>query len=191
MRILQLDQLTHEPWLNLFAATYEHDGRQGRWLFASRKAEPYRGGGGDAVVMVPVLHVSGEPARLVMVRELRVPVGGYSYALPAGLIEAGETVEDTVRREMREETGLEVTRFKRLTPPLYSSSGMTDETAVMAFVDVQFSPQGKPALDEGEDITLLLLDHPDVCRLCDAPDLPMDAKAWTVLYLYQQLGQIL
>ena len=76
MRILDLQKLTDEKWLNLFAATFEHKGHTGRWLFASRKAEPQKGPGpGDAVVIVPVLRNPGEPPRLVMIKEFRVPVG--------------------------------------------------------------------------------------------------------------------
>src|SRR5580704_5871368 len=49
MRILDLQKLTDEKWLNLFAATFEHHGHTGRWLFASRKAEPQKGDrAGDA-----------------------------------------------------------------------------------------------------------------------------------------------
>jgi 8-oxo-dGTP pyrophosphatase MutT (NUDIX family) len=33
----------------------------------------------------------GEPARLVLVREYRVPVGGYVMGFPAGLIDPGGT----------------------------------------------------------------------------------------------------
>ena len=136
MRILDLQKLTDEKWLNLFAATFEHKGHTGRWLFASRKAEPQKGPGpGDAVVIVPVLRNPGEAARLVMIREFRVPVGDYVIGLPAGLIDPGEGVEETVRREIMEETGMEVVKFKRLTQPLYSTAGMTDEAAALAFVE--------------------------------------------------------
>jgi 8-oxo-dGTP diphosphatase len=35
------------------------------------------------------------------------PLKGY-WSLPGGLLETGELIEDAVRREMREETGLEI-----------------------------------------------------------------------------------
>ncbi len=40
MNILKIVQLTNEKWLNLFAATFEHNGHPGRWLYASRKPQP-------------------------------------------------------------------------------------------------------------------------------------------------------
>jgi ADP-ribose pyrophosphatase len=191
MHILNIDKLTNEKWLNLFAARFEHHGHQGRWVFASRKQDPDRQRDTcDAVIIVPVLRNPGEVPRLVLIKEFRVPAGGYVYGFPAGLLEPGEGVEETVRREMLEETGMEVTAFKRVTQGLYSTSGLSDESAAMAFVDVRSTPQTKPKLEASEDIEVLLLDHAAVCRLCDDPAARLDAKLWTTLYLYQQLGQL-
>jgi ADP-ribose pyrophosphatase len=191
MRILNVEKLTDEQWINLFAASYEHQGHRGRWVFASRKGRPHDGDPrGDAVIIVPVLRMPGEPPRLVLEKEFRVPVGDYVIGFPAGLLEPGEAVEETVRREMLEETGMEVVRFKRVTQPLLSSSGLTDESAAMAFVDVRTTAQTLPALEASEDLEVILLDFAAVCRLCDDPTARIDAKAWSALYLYQQLGEL-
>jgi ADP-ribose pyrophosphatase len=190
MKITKIEKLTNEHWLNLFAATYEHNGHIGRWVFASRKEKPHSGDAGDAVIIAPVLRNPGDPPRLVMIREYRVPIGGYSYALPAGLIEKGEPIEETIRREVREETGFEVTAVRRVTQPLFSSSGLTDEAAAMAFIDVKGSPGAAQHLEAGEEIEVVLLDHEGICRLCDDASVRIDAKAWTVLYMYRQLGKL-
>ena len=191
MEITKVEKLTNEKWLNLFAATYQHNDHQGRWVFASRNEKPDpQKRHCDAVLMVAVLRDLGQPPRLVLIKEFRIPVGDYVYGLPAGLLEKGEAIEATVRREMREETGFEVTAVKRITPPLYSSSGMTDETAAMAFIDVRSTPESKQALEGSEDIEVLLLDFEQVSALCDDQTKRFDAKAWTVLYVYQQLGKL-
>lgn len=49
---------------------------------------------------------------LVLIRRANPPYEGF-YALPGGFVEYGERVEDAARREMLEETGLEV-RLKAL-----------------------------------------------------------------------------
>jgi ADP-ribose pyrophosphatase len=191
MKIIKVEKLTNEKWLNLFAATYRHNDHQGRWVFASRNEKPDpQKRHCDAVLMVAILRDPGQPPRLVLIKEFRVPVGDYVYGLPAGLLEKDEEIEATVRREMREETGFEVTAVKRITPPLYSSSGMTDETAAMAFIDVRSTPESNQALEGSEDIEVLLLDFDQVSALCDDQTKRFDAKAWTVLYVYQQLGKL-
>jgi ADP-ribose pyrophosphatase len=191
MEITNVDRLTHEKWLNLFAADYRDGERRGRWVFASRKDKPYQAAvKPDAVVIVPTLIAVDQPPRLVLEKEYRVPIGGYVIGFPAGLIDEGETIEDTVRREVLEETGFEVVRFKRVTPALYSSSGLTDESAPIAFVDVRATPESKQRLDGMEEIEVLLLDYDQVCRMCDNTTDHLDAKAWTILYMYQQLGKL-
>jgi ADP-ribose pyrophosphatase len=192
MEIVHVEQLTNEKWLNLFAASYRDGERQARWVFASRKHNPYEATAQpDAAIIVPILLAPGQPPRLVLEKEYRVPVGDYVYAFPAGLLEDGEDIEATVRREMLEETGFEVVRIKRITPPLYSSAGLTDETAALVFVDVRSTPGSKPKLDGMEDIEVILLDYDQVCQLCDNKTVRFDTKAWAMLYMYQQLGQLL
>lgn len=59
-----------------------------------------------SVVLVPSL----ADGRIVLVR--RVDTG--EWCLPGGLVDWGETVEAAARRELREETGLELLRVDRL-----------------------------------------------------------------------------
>ena len=60
----------------------------------------------------------------------------------------------------------------------------------LAVVDVRATPEMKQALEGTEEIEVVLLDHEQVSKLCDNPDLPLDAKAWCALYMYQQLGRL-
>ena len=191
MHVQKIEQLTHEKWLNLFSATFEHNGHSGRWLYASRQAQPNTERKADAVIIVPILRVENEPPRLVMVEEFRVPVGAYVLAFPAGLLDGGESIEETARRELLEETGLEVVAVQRVTQPLYSSSGLSDEAVALVFVDARTTPQTKPKLEAAEDLQVVLLDFAGVCRLCDDRSARLDARAWPVLYLYRQLGRLL
>jgi ADP-ribose pyrophosphatase len=189
MHIHKVEKLTNEKWLNLFGVEYDNAGHKGRWLFASRKKAPYQPGPCDAVIIVPVLKKPGEPTKLVMIRELRVSVGGPVISLPAGLIDDGETVETTARREIAEETGYELVAVQRVSPALYPSAGLTDESVVLAFVEVR-DAGGKPAPQDGEAIEVLLVDHAAACAMLEAPSSKIDLKAWMVLLMYRQMGRI-
>jgi ADP-ribose pyrophosphatase len=190
MNILDVQKLTDERWVNLYAAQFEHNGHKGRWVFASRRSQPEAPAGGDAVVIVPVLKEPGKEPRLVLIKEYRVPVGGYLYALPAGLREADESAEVAARRELMEETGLQITAVKRTSPLMFASAGLTDESAHLIFVDAAITPDGKAKLEASEELEPVLLDFAGLCKLCDDATARFDVRAWMVLYLYQQLGQI-
>ena len=58
----------------------------------------------------PILAVSAaifRDGRVLIVRRARAPSRGF-YTLPGGAVELGETLEQAVIREIREETGLEI-----------------------------------------------------------------------------------
>jgi ADP-ribose pyrophosphatase len=193
MRILaeSLKKLTNLRWLNLFEVEFEHaSGTRGKWQFVSRKANPVLSPAPlepDAVFIVPILKTS-QGRRLVAIKEFRVPLGDYEYSFPAGLQEPGETIESTVRRELAEETGLELTRILASGPPVVSSAGMSDESAVVTFVECTGDPNTDGA-DGTEDIEILLLDYEQLLALRRST-VKFSAKAWLVFLMFEARGEI-
>jgi ADP-ribose pyrophosphatase len=193
MRILTdtLKKLSDLRWLNLFEVEYEHEsGNRARWHFVSRKPVPILTGAPvqpDAIFIVPILKTP-QGDRLVILKEFRVPLGDYEYTCPAGLIEAGEPIESTVRRELKEETGLDLTQILAVGPPVVASAGMSDESAVITFVECTGTPDNA-GLDGTEEIEVLVHDLEQLRALLRAP-VKFSAKAWLVLLLFESLGEI-
>ena len=177
--IKEARKLTDEKWLNLFDVKYvAKTGDEKSWQLATRQKEPKcvtgRYDQPDAVVIVP-FHKAKE--KMVITREYRVPLSDYEYGFPAGLIDAGESVEQATRRELREETGLTVSRFIKMSPPIYSSAGMTDESVAMVYVECEGTPSNT-ANTEFELIEVLLITPAEALRMCSDVTLKFDAKAW-------------
>ena len=63
---------------------------------------------------------------VLLVKQFRKPVEKELLEIPAGCIEAGEEADDTVHREMREETGYRPQRIERL-GGFYSTPGFCTE----------------------------------------------------------------
>lgn len=170
-------------WLKLHNVQYSNAGGTGYWTFASRKATPQPGNPlvADAVVIIPLLKNGGE-TQLVTIKEFRIPLGFYEHGFPAGLYDHNETAEEVARRELREETGLELTKILHVSPPVVSSAGLSDESVVYIVCECT----GEPNTDgnEGtEDIHVNILDTQGIANLLASGE-SISAKAYPFLLMF-------
>lgn len=94
---------------------------------AIESQEQLRGEKPDAVVIMAT-DESGE--RIVLSKEFRMAAGSWVYNFPAGLIDPGETPEQSAKRELREETGLELYEINDELGLSYSAVGFSNEMNV-------------------------------------------------------------
>ncbi len=185
----KLNKLTDCNWANLFEVRFKRKAQvEKSWIMCSRKDKPREDAGkADAVVIVATIDTDGG-RRLVVTKEFRVPIWDFEYGFPTGLIDDGEDIEQTVSRELKEETGLDLVRIKHISAPVFSSAGLTDESCHMVLAEAEGQASDK-WLDDTEDIEVLLLDIEGIRDLL-ASDKKVAAKAWGLLRYYAQTGQI-
>ncbi|MCP3944898.1 MAG: NUDIX hydrolase [Desulfobacteraceae bacterium] len=191
MEICRIKKISDCKHLNLFSIQYKDRGDNIKnWVFASRSSlsnplnqEP---GISDAVVVVPFHR---QEKKLVIIREFRVVLGGYQYGFPAGLVDTGENIVQAGTRELFEETGLVVTRVLKSSPPIYSSSGMTDENISLLFVECDGKPSNE-FNEMSEEIKVIMLSRKAAGKLILKPDLKFDVKLWMVLNMFADHGII-
>ncbi len=152
--------------------------REGRWEYATRP-------GGREVAVIIALTAD---RRLLLVEQMRIPLGCNVLELPAGLVGdhaawAGERAVDAAQRELEEETGyraLHLTELMRCP----TSAGLTDETAVFFRAEglVKTGPGGG---DPSERITVHAVPLAGIDRwLLDRQrqGVALDPKIYTALY---------
>ncbi len=182
VKIIDCKKLTHKKWINLFDVSYlDKRGHKKLWQVATRDSLPRCMTGNfnqpDAVLMIPFHRTE---KKLVLIREYRVPLAGYQYEFPAGLIDAGETIEAASRRELKEETGLELTQTYEISPILYSTAGMTDESLVLVYCECEGTPSSNE--NQGtEDIEVSLVSYEEAAKLLTDTSQKMDVKTWLAL----------
>jgi ADP-ribose diphosphatase len=191
LKIKNVEKITNCRHLNLYEISYiNKNDIEKSWHIASRSDKPKCLTGvfdmPDAVVIVP-FHKKKD--KLVIIKEYRVPLGDYQYGFPAGLVDEGETIEQTCLRELKEETGLKVTRIQKISPPVYSSSGMTDESVSMVYVECDGTPSNK-GNEDSEDITTIFISSLKASELCNDSKIKLDVKTWLVLNSFAENGRI-
>ena len=119
----------------------------------------------DGVIMY-ALH--GEKKdKVVLIRQFRIPLGGFLYEFPAGLVEKGEDYRASAVREMHEETGLTFLPIEAdpmFEAPRFTTAGLTDESCCMVYGYASGEPSRK-YLEEGEEIQIVLADRQEVRRI--------------------------
>ncbi len=93
----------------------------------------------DSVVLI--MHdETGE--KLLLNREFRMACGDFVFNFPAGLIDPGEEFMESARRELKEETGLDLVRIDDILGESFSAIGFSNEknVCVVGVAEGEFSP---------------------------------------------------
>ncbi len=100
-----------------------------------------------AVAIAPI----DADGNVLMVRQYRHAAERYLLEIPAGVLESGESPDDTAQRELQEEVGF-ASRNLRALGGLYMSPGFCDEF-IYIYIAKDLVPSRLPG-DEDEDITV-------------------------------------
>lgn len=183
-KVDKIKTLAETKYLKLYDAEYTNRvGENRRWTIASRKPieklkNRFFKGEEDQVDAVVIIAKHVEKNKLVLIKQYRVPLGDYVIEFPAGLIDGEEDIKEAVKRELKEETGLELLdiNIEKTKNKVYLSPGMTDESVAMVYCTCK----GKVSLDNlenDEDIEVLLLDKEELKDLLNS-DFRIDVKAY-------------
>ncbi|EHL15774.1 hypothetical protein HMPREF9629_01591 [Peptoanaerobacter stomatis] len=138
----------------------------------------------DAVLIAPY-HIEKE--KLVLVKQYRVPLNHYIYEIPAGLVDNNEDIENCVKRELFEETGLELVEIKKVFKNIYLSPGITDECASLVFCtckgDISYD-----YLQEDEDLTIHMYSQDEIDDIIKNEE-KLDLKTLFAMQLFKNSGR--
>ena len=121
-----------------------------------------------------------DQGRLLFVKQFRYPLGAELLEIPAGLMESGESPQESAQRELREETGYRAGSWTEL-PPIWSTPGFSDEKLFLFFAEeLEWAPLEQ---DEDEDIALVRMTESEARALLDSTQ-AQDAKTMVALAWY-------
>lgn len=186
-KILKVKALVETKYLNMYEAEYENKKKNKKsWMIASRKSKKEvediffnnKEDDIDAVVIIPI---HKEEQKLVLIKQFRVPINNYVIELPAGLVDGNEGYEEAVRRELKEETGLDLINIdmEASMKKAYLSPGMTDESVALikCYCRGEISSEN---LEDDEDIEVIMVNKEQGLELLKS-NIRFDIKAYLAL----------
>jgi len=137
---------------------------------------------------VAVLVLNIDTNKLILINQFRYPTykngHGWTTEAIAGMVDSGETPEDTARREVEEETGLNVSTLEHITT-FYPSPGGSSEQIFLYYSEVSGEQAKYHAtgglISEGEDIMALEISLAEALDKIKSGEI-MDAK--TIIGIY-------
>jgi 8-oxo-dGTP pyrophosphatase MutT (NUDIX family) len=123
--IVKKSEVAISPWVRLVAKEVRH--------FAEKEADTYHSLAQADYVAV---FARTRDERIPIVRQFRPAVEAFTWELPAGIVEAGETAIDTCRRELFEETGLRAASIRHV-GEFYPDTGRLENLAHVFAVEVE------------------------------------------------------
>lgn len=163
-------------YLNGYTITYtSKSGALKTWELVSRggldrvEQEVFEGASFSDGAMIVAVDL--EHRKIVLLKEYRVSQGRYVYALPAGLMDPGETIEAAAIREFKEETGLDL-KIQRVQRERYASVGIIDEKITMVYGYYSGSPS-KSLQTDHEDAEILFVDRSMAIDLLAKEEVPI------------------
>lgn len=149
--------------------------------------------------IVPAFYVSEYPdwvnvfgitkeGNVVMVKQYRHGIEQTGIELPGGVAEEGETPEEAVRREMKEETGYEFETFEYLGK--VSANPSTTNNFTHMFLAKDGEKVSEQNLDESEEVEVVFLSIDEVKGLLKENKIMQSLHVTCILYALTKLGEM-
>ncbi|GAA5980691.1 hypothetical protein JCM10908_001739 [Rhodotorula pacifica] len=166
-KIRNVTPMQEGKWVELRKVDWtDEDGKDRVWEMAARKTTSE--GGIDAVAIAAILKQpqGGGPPRIPIILQYRPPIQNICVEFPAGLIDEGESPEQSGIRELYEETGYGGEDFEgrikmlEVGSTIVSDPGLSAANMSLVTLEVQLKEgeeEPKAHLDEGEHIDVRLI----------------------------------
>ena len=186
-KLINVEKSWNGKFIKTYLARFQTENGELRYEIASRKDTPdilMKNPKVDAVRILPYFFDENGKIMVVLIREFRYPINKHIYAIPAGLIDKGESPLESAKRELEEEIGATAKKIVQTEPASYSSAGFCDESLICFEAEVEFN--SKQHLDSFEDIEICVVDLDTLEKMLDSEDFGMQSRLQLRGFLYKQ-----
>lgn len=136
MKLLHMEKVKDGRYLKNYELTYLNKaGREKKYEIVSRSDISGPEALGQKVSGVSI--VAYYEDKMLLLKEFRMGVNRDIYNLCAGMLEAGESLDECIQRELYEETGLSLKKILTILPPSFAAVAFSDVKTQIAFVEAE------------------------------------------------------
>lgn len=151
MKFEKVDKKYEGKFLNYYVASYlNNENKIKNYEFISRNKNLNDDSFGNIKNSAVAILAFDDNGRILLEREYRLACKKWIYSFPAGLIDDGEDEITAAKRELKEETGLELYEITDVLPVVYSAMGISDDA--LSTVIGKARGEIKPSIFADEEI---------------------------------------
>lgn len=126
--------------------------------------------------------------KVVMVKQYRHGLGEEGIELPGGVVEADESLEDGIKRELLEETGYQFERLEYLGK--ISANPSTTSNLMHMYLATGGEQVADQSLDEEEEVDVLVMTVDEVKQLVREHKIMQSLHVNCIMYALERLGEL-
>lgn len=181
MKLLRMEKVKDGKYLKNYELTYLNKaGREKKYEIVSRREMTDASQLGQSASGVSIVAFHEE--RLLLLKEFRMSINKSIYNLCAGMLEDGESIEECVRRELYEETGLSIKKIRKILPPSYSAVGFSDVKTYIVLLDAEGNFEDHTS--DNEKIQAQFYTREEVAALMEREE--FSSRSQLVAYFFMQ-----
>lgn len=165
MKLQSINKVRDGKYLKNYELIYENRvGREKRYEIVSHHeiSDIAELGGKVSGVSIVALY----QGKMLLLREFRMGVNQFIYNLCAGMKEETEDLEDCIKRELYEETGLSLKKIHKILNPAFAAVSICDILNQIAFVEAE-GEINDSHMSENEWIQAAFYTKEEVARLLE------------------------
>lgn len=134
MKIIDVEKVYQGKYISYYIASYLlNDGSIKKYELVSRDHNlNINTIGRGNVTGVGLVIYSEDFSKVLLQKEFRLAANQWLYTFPAGIIDPGETAAVAAKRELKEETGIDLIKMIDVLPPCFTCQGFSDEMMTIA-----------------------------------------------------------
>lgn len=126
--------------------------------------------------------------KVVMVKQYRHGLGEEGIELPGGVVEADESLEEGVKRELLEETGYQFDQLEYLGK--ISANPSTTSNLMHMYLATGGEQVAEQSLDEEEEVDVLIMTVDEVKQLVREHKIMQSLHVNCIMYALERLGEL-
>lgn len=124
-----------------------------------------------------------DKTKVLLNKEFRLAVNHIIYNTPAGLIDIGEDYISAAKRELKEETGLDLVEIVKVLPPCFSAVGLSNDKTICIFCIADGELNSEKS-GEDEEIEPIWVDKTEALSILEDNNGFIAARTQMLLYFW-------